>query len=279
MNKLMETVNDRFDFDSFWENGYSLIRAVFNSEEIALLRRHALQSGSRKGDLLSNPFLRTVVLDDRVLAIAARILGGTPVYFGDSTSMIGDKSHGYHKDNADRDDINAPDWRSKYTLIRFGLYLQDHSAHSGGLNIRVKSHNVANTQKGRNVYLRTKPGDLVVWNLRTSHSGSGRLFRLLRGVQLAPDLADRLPRLLFEPAQAERAALFWSYGLDDHHLRRFITYLKTRTYAATSWQNSEYGPDVWEAINGKNLIVRDMRNETQNESNLGKNQAHAPIPY
>jgi len=279
MNRLTQASNDGIDTDSFWKNGYLLIRGVFTPTEIAKLRGYALQSASHKGDLLSNPSLRGVIVDPRILRIAHAILGETPVYFGDSTCLIGDKSHGYHKDNADRDDINAPDWQSKYTLLRFGLYLQDHSTHSGGLNIRVKSHNVANTSEGRNIYLRTKPGDLAVWNLRTSHSGSARLFRFVRNLQLEPDQADRLPRFLFERAQAERAALFWSYGLNDHHLRRFITYLKTRTYAVTAWKNSQYGPDVWESVKGRDLSLRDLPSEIQNEADLGKNQNHVAIPY
>jgi hypothetical protein len=265
--------------DRFWENGYSLIRGVFKSEEIVSLRKHALESVSHKGDLLSNPFLRTVLLDDKVLAIASRILGGTPVYFGDSTSSIGDKSHGYHKDNVDRNDINGPDWQSRYTILRFGLYLQDHSRHSGGLNLRVKSHLTTRVHEGRNIYLRTKLGDLVVWSLRTSHSGCGRLFRVVRSLQLAPDRADRLPSFLFAPTVGQRIALFWSFGLDDQHLVRDIAYLKTRTYAVANWRNSEYPADVWKAVEGKNLIVRDMRKEIEDEEYLGMNTSHVPLPY
>src|SRR5947209_3238764 len=134
MTNTLEQTNHQIDFsvDSYRENGYALIRDVFSRDEIEELRKNVFASADHKGDLMSNPLLRKVVLDDRVLSIARKILGGTPVYFTDSTCMLGDKSHGYHKDNADREDPNAPDWQSNYTIIRFGLYLQDHSRHSGG---------------------------------------------------------------------------------------------------------------------------------------------------
>jgi hypothetical protein len=264
---------------SFRENGYAFIRAVFSKNEIEQLRKNAFASADHKGDLLSNPLLRSVVLDDRVLSIVRKVLGGTPVYFTDGGCVMGNKSHGYHKDNADREDPNAPDWQSDYTIIRLGLYLQDHSRHSGGLNIRKKSHNVTNTHEGENIYLRTRPGDLVLWNLRTSHSGNGRLLRLFPGIQLSPERADRLPQILFAPSEGERAALFWAYGLEDHHLKRYISYLKTRTYMVENWRNSHYDYSVWEAAAGKDLVIREMHAEIQGETGLGASAGYVPIPY
>lgn len=274
-------MNNRMEFISgaFWENGYALIRNVFDREEIEVLRKHAYQSRLHKGDLLSNPLLRRVILDDRVLDIAGKILGDTPVYFGDSNCVIGEKSHGYHKDNADRTDIKAPDWQSKYTLIRFGLYLQDHSKHSGGLNVRAQSHNFISAQKGKNVYLATSPGDLVVWNLRTSHSGNGHVLKVMRGLHLDPRIADRLPRFLFSSTDRERVALFFTFGLDDQHLKRYITYLKTRAYMVSTWRNSEYNDAVWHAITGKALIVKDVWKDIREEAELGMNEFYIPIPY
>ena len=268
-----------FSIDSFREKGYALIRGVFGRDEIEQLRKNALASAGHKGDLLSNPRLRSIVMDDRVLSIASRILGGTPVYFSDSTCMLGDKSHGYHKDNADREDIKAPDWQSDYTIIRFGLYLQDHSRHSGGLNLREKSHKVPNIHEGKNIYVRTRPGDLVVWSLRTSHSGSGRLLRLFPNVFLDPSRADRLPGFLFAPAEGERAALFWAYGLDDAHLNRYIAFLKTRKYMVENWRHSRYDDETLAAAVGKHLQIRDMRAEIEGESGLGANEGYVPLPY
>lgn len=264
---------------SFWESGYAIVRDVFTPDEIKRLRRNAYESVGHRGDLLSNPSLREVVVDERVVGIATRVLGGTPVYFGDSTCLLGGFSHGYHKDNADRDDENAPDWQGRYSLMRFGIYLQDHHSHSGGLNVRHRSHMAISTNSGRNVYLRTREGDVAIWNLRTTHSGTGRLLRLRRDIHVSPALAYRLPRWLFEPIQRERVALFVSFGLDNEHLARYLTYLKTRTYMVSTWRNSNYGQDVQQVLEGKSLLVRDMQSEIKHERDIGINEQHAPIPY
>src|SRR5262245_18101309 len=125
----------RVNVPEFWDEGYLVIRIVFSPTEIERFRRPALENRQGKGDLLSHPELRKPLLDDRVLSIAAQILGDTPVYYGDSSCNLGQHAFGFHKDNADRSDPNAPDWKGKYTQIRFGLYLQDHSWHSGGLRV------------------------------------------------------------------------------------------------------------------------------------------------
>jgi hypothetical protein len=268
-----------FSVESFRENGYALIRGAFDSHEIEELRKNAFASTDHKGDLLSNPLLRNFVLDERVLAIARKILGDNLVYFGDSNALLGEKSHGYHKDNADRHDPKAPDWQSDYTIIRFGLYLQDHSRHSGGLNVRLKSHNIPNAQEGKNIYLRTRVGDLVVWNLRTSHSGSGRLLRLFPSVYLDPHRAGRLPRLLFAPLQGERGALFCTYGVDDNHLRRYLAYVQTRKYMVERWKHSEYAIGLIEAAKAKNVIVRHIWSEIEANVGLGINEEYVAIPY
>ena len=263
----------------FWKDGYALIRGVFTQAEIEEFRRGACASRQHAGDLLSNRRVRAVLLDDRILDVAARILGDTPVYFGDSNCSFGDASHGYHKDNADRTDRRAPDWQGRYPLIRFGVYLQDHVEHSGGLNIRRGSHNVVSTLRGANVYLRTRVGDVVVWNLRTSHSGTGKLLRVLPDLHLPPRVADWLPGFLFAPSAAERVALFFTFGLPGPHLDRYLRYLTTRAYMVRIWRNSHYDDGTRAALAGKPLILLDVWSQVQHEHDLGRNEDYAPISY
>src|SRR5262245_39712851 len=263
----------------FWTDGYLWSKQVFTKNEIGQLRRRAVECPDWQGDLLSHPHLRSVVLDERVLKIARQLLGGTPVYFGDSTFTIGLQSRGYHKDNPDRYDGSGPDWRDRYTLIRFGLYLQDHSRHSGGLNIRLASHNKVSDSDGANLYLRTEIGDLAVWNLRTSHSGNGVLIKWLRSLPVEPALISDMPTGILEPVEGDRIGVFFTFGLDGHHLTRYLEYLKTRAYAVAIWRHSEYGADVWDAVRGKDFIVRDMQKEIEGIPALGLNENHAQIPY
>jgi hypothetical protein len=268
------------DAERFWKQGYLHLRGVFAKEEIAEYRAAAEKLTKYEADLLSHPVFRKYVLDDRVLHTARTILGGKPVYYGDSNLMIGDGSFGYHKDNADRDNINAPDWtQGRYTIIRFGLYLQDHSRHSGGLNILAESHNDLSAFVGRSVYVQTEPGDLVVWNLRTNHSGSGRLLWFPRSLHLRAGIARKLPAFLFRPPERHRYAMFASYGLDDHHLKRYIKYLTTRTYQAEIWRSSKIDDDVRQAAAGKDVEIRDVWPMVKDDPQLGCNPSHRDIPF
>jgi hypothetical protein len=294
----------RVDVPRFWGQGYLIIRNVFSRAEVAEFRRRAFEDRHRKGDLLCRPHLRKALLDDRVLDIAAQILGDTPVYYGDSTCNLGQPVYEFHKDNPDRSDANAPDWKGRYTQIRFGLYLQDQTRHSGGLRIIPGSHNVVpkppTLPGGRRVNVRTRVGDLVVWNLRTHHTGAAPLLRLLPWVYVETPgawvwgnrylipidrpIRMRLPRFLFAGDGPERAALFFTFGCKDAHLERNVAYLKSRAYAIENWKNSEYGPDVWEAVRGKTIKVIDIGAEVRRrldagDQTLGVNKGHTPIPY
>ncbi len=178
-------VHPLIDVEKFWKEGYLLIRNVFQPGEIEEFRRRVFEANPWPGDLLSHPQLRDILLDDRVLSIAAQILGDTPVYYGDSSVNIGRSSPGFHKDNPDRDN-DGPDWKGRYTQIRFGLYLEDHARHSGGLRIMPRSHNSLYCATGKAVSVRSRVGDLVVWNLRTDHSAMATLLRFFPWLYVEP---------------------------------------------------------------------------------------------
>jgi len=139
------------DTSKFWKDGYLIVKSIFTEEEIEALRSEVesydqtAPKGQSKGDILSstNIALSKMIYDPRILSVAKEILGDVPVYFGDSTISIGSHHRGWHKDNRlpDRFQHHLADWSSRYSLIRFGIYLQDHKHHSGGLAIRQGSHN------------------------------------------------------------------------------------------------------------------------------------------
>jgi hypothetical protein len=121
---------------------------------------------------------------------------------------------------------------------------------------------------------------MVVWNLRTSHSGNGLLLRFWRSYHLDPGRAARLPPSLMAKEERERLAVFFTLGLDDHHLKRYLEYLKTREYMVGLWkQINSNNIDVQQAVKGKNLIVREVWEEIKGQPHLGMNKDYAPIPY
>ncbi|HEY7829986.1 MAG TPA: phytanoyl-CoA dioxygenase family protein [Solirubrobacteraceae bacterium] len=253
---------------AFHERGYTLVRGLFEAEEVERLRSRVTETfaemeqqgrvggdsateGTIKGmdgDLLSIPSLRDVLLDPRILKTVGELLGGAPVYFGDSSVRIGvNGMRAWHRDNVDRRKWRwGPDWHGSYPLLRCGLYLQDHSRHSGGLALRPRSHDAKYLLPTLPKLVGSKAGDLVVWNLRTLHSGEVVRMRGLPTLPLSPRLQSRLPTRMRVPYEKERIVLFMGFALPDRHLDNYLAYLKTRDYMRGSWSHSRFGPEVWE---------------------------------
>ena len=153
-------------------------RGVYSPQEVERSREGVEASRGASGELLGRPRLRDVILDGRLVEIARQILGQEEiVYAGDSSFTVGMRQRGWHKDNSDRKDPNGADWQGRYTILRFGIYLQDHRKHTGGLNLRVGSHTTTDQPAGKSIYVRTGVGDVGVWSLRITHSGNGTLLR------------------------------------------------------------------------------------------------------
>ncbi|MBM0238748.1 hypothetical protein JNW88_19250 [Micromonospora sp. ATA32] len=266
----------------YWEKGYTIVRGVYSQEEIAEFRRGALAGqGKHPGDLLSHPELRSVVTDGRMLDVARQILDRDDiVYYADSAAAIREGVPSFHKDNADRDDPDGPDWGSPYTQIRFGIYLQDHYRHSGGLNVREGSHNKVNTTEGRVRQLCTRAGDLGVWSMRTSHSASGAILRWpFHNVHPHYSQVKRLPSWLIAPKDGQRIALFVGLGADDAHLERYIDYLKSRAYVISNWKRTAWSEEAIREAEASGLRLRNVPAEIVGVEGLGQNVQHQPIPY
>jgi hypothetical protein len=233
---------DKKEFD---KNGFVLVKGLFSVAEITELRKNAYKqfeedkkkgltfsvpgSGAKyiKGDLLSKSFLKTVILDERIIAITKSILGDDIVYFGDSAFQIGTGLRGYHRDNIDRVYNQGPDWEEEYSIIRFGLYMQDHKNYSGGLKVRIGSHN---NETGKSVLVDTEPGDVVFWSLRTLHSGNAVRLKFLSDMPV--DIGEKyVPEFLKKDEATERVACFFSFGKEDKHLQRYISEYMQKTEA------------------------------------------------
>jgi hypothetical protein len=229
------------DKQRFEKDGYLVVKSVFTAEEIKQLREEAYKQYEidkqkkldfqipnlptkakySKGDLLSKELLRHVLLDDRILSIARKILGNNDlIYFGDSSYQIGTGLRGFHRDNIDRTDLNGPDWQGEYTLIRLGIYLQDHKNYSGGLKIKLSSHI---NETGKPIFVDSEVGDVAIWSLKTIHSGNAVRLKLFPNYSINTSGKENLvPSFLKKNEQQERISLFMTFALKSKHLDRYI---------------------------------------------------------
>jgi hypothetical protein len=290
------------DRDRFWRDGYLILRQLFTPDEFTEMRGRVLESLRRREvqgepvvDALADPLVREYVYDERVLAVAKTLLDGQDVlYFGDASYAV--VGHGYekgvhvggwHRDNTDRNKIAAPDWQGRYSLIRFGFYLQDHRSTSGGLLVRKRSHERIVRGKRAHLYdryLNNGMGDVSVWSMRIEHAGLGRCLRGFPSFALGPALQNRLPEVLQAPFGPEERVGFWmSYGLDDAHLARHCEYLINRTERLEMWQHAHYDPAVVAACAQRGLKIIDMpgriRAALAEGRPVGEHQHHYRMPF
>jgi hypothetical protein len=294
------------DRTKYQRDGYLHIKAAFSLSEVAEYRDKLTSTLSHMtteiptGDLLCNQFTAEFIQGGRLIEIAQTLLGGKPQYFGDSSCMVYDQDHAvcsFHKDNSDRHDANAPDWRGDYPLLRFGLYLQDHSRSGGGLMLRAGSHkSVLKNRKlevlneevigwlnGRTRYLPTEIGDLVVWNLRTTHAGMGRYIRGPIRRPITERTQQIFPKFVQSNVAGRRLALFATFGLAGSKLDRYLENLKMRSYMVEIWRNSIYTDENFNAFSKHGAKLLDLKSvieaETVAGKVLGQNTHWQPLPY
>lgn len=292
----------QIDNDKFWRDGYLILKNMFSAQEFASMRDDVFaslkgreQNGEPVVDALADAHLQHWVHDERLIKVAKTVLGGDNLaYYGDGGYAVvghgytpGKDVGGWHRDNTDRSNLDAPDWQGRYSLVRFGFYLQDHSASSGGLIVRRESHN--RILRGwrahlHDRYLNTGIGDVGVWSMRIQHAGLGRCLRGFPGFALGPYLQARLPEFLQAPfPQVERTGFWISYALDDHHLERHCKYLLTRSERLQMWSAAHYSPEVMEKCRASGLKVIDMpermRAAVAAGEAVGQHRHHAQMAY
>lgn len=264
----------KVDKKRFDEEGFLLIKNVFSKEEIAQIRKDAYASFEQdkkknltfkhpskmsnavyaKGDILSKDELRQWLLDDRILHLVKVVLGGNPVYFGDSNYHFGTGFRGFHRDNVDRTDMTAPDWEGNYPIVRLAVYLQDHKNYSGGLKIRIGSHI---NSSGKPVFVDSEEGDVVIWNLRTMHSGNAVRFKFFKNLMVNKATREgMIPAFMKKDQQKERATLFMTFALRSKHLDRYIQKIMVdREDHMDYLKASRFDPNVLETAKQKNLDI------------------------
>ncbi len=271
-----------WDSSHFKENGYEVKPSVFSVGEVEIFRSKVYEqyeidkrlgltinegtnSNLRLADgcLLSKAKLREILLDPRVIQFARDILGSEKIiYWGDSSYQIGDGNRGFHRDCLDRKDFNGPDWQSPYTLIRVGIYLQDHSKHSGGLRVKPGTHETATASP---VFINSKPGDLVAWSLKLLHSGNAVRLRWFSTLSIKDTaIENRVPSFLRKEQECESIALFITFGSDSPHLYRYISeYQLKRNETVKSLKASVWNQDILKLAEQRGLDVKVLLPEFQ----------------
>ena len=262
------------------DHGFQIFSGVFKPSEITQMRKKIQESFQRLSyqDLIlkhkSKDFnfqsmvpdviqkelkeFKYIIFDERVLDCVRTLIGSDIVYFQDSTIQIGEGLTGYHKDNKTDNDPHHNDWKSNYDVVRMGVYFQNVKDFSGGINIKLGSHNHADYHSGKGVNVPLETGDIVFWKLTTTHSGNAKRLKLLPRLALLGRAQRMLPESFFIPEEMQRMALFATYGKPGVHLDSFINYFKHKSDTPTRVHSSHYSDEARSLANSSGISLMDL---------------------
>jgi hypothetical protein len=201
------------------------------------------------GDLLSIEEIRDLdyfVLHPPFIEMARRILGEEVVYFGDSSIRTGFGGRGFHKDFQEETD---PPIR----MLRFAFYLQAHDRYSGGLKIRLGSHRRVSRHVGPMMNVPSLPGDLVIFDLRTSHTGDNLRLRYLPWLCLHPKVENLVPHQLALPEERHRMVVLWTYSAAGSHIDSYLEWI---TRDRSHWVRTAWNQRHFDMARARGLILR-----------------------
>jgi len=288
-----------------YENGWTVVKNVFNQDEVNKLRKDAKSKNSIKtidADILTNPKIGNIVYDHRIIDIVKNLIGGDLIYFGDGRILIesinGRLGGSWHRDNSDREDFNGPDWKSDYDVVRVGIYLQDHINHSEGIGFYSGSNKREIEEiPGSFVIVDNapiEPGDILIWQLTCIHVGYPKRLRMIKGnvsigrgsirgfgnrYYINNFIYKRLPGFLTNKPGKERIIIQMVYGkAGSSHTDRYIEYCKARSYAVNRWNNTKYSEELKNKIKKSGITFKDMSKYLNNDL-IAKAGGHIQLPY
>lgn len=275
--------------DSLKRDGYLIIKGVFTKEEVEQVKSLASNfcglndyKASPVGDAMSLDGMADFLLDERFVNIAKDVLGEEVIYFGDSTLHCKPNERIFHKDA--RSDFADPG-RSEYPIYRMGIFFQDHVGHSGGIKFRRGSHkkvllapnflrqllsgikgvvtgklafsSLMNT--GEVVNARSEIGDVVIWNLRTDHSGGAVLLKDAPDKALLPSEDEKVPDEKKLPEHETRMAIFSAFAAPSDATEAYTLDRVNNPAYKEHWKASHFDDPGIQALAKKRGITLDTR--------------------
>lgn len=271
----------QFDRDAFLRDGYAVIPQVFTREEAEEIRNRTIElveeldregkaaavetdRGRRvgtRGDMLSYEPLRSVLLDPKLVGAVAEVLGGDPLFWGESGVWVGNSGSAlaWHTDVYD---AYVTQGAEGYPLVRCGLYFQDTSRHSDGLEVVAGSHvkgfgvnTLANRFRSmarrwlgarHTVLVEAEPGDLVIWDMRILHAGEAVRLKWAPKLALPLSWQAHLPQSLRVPSDRKRVVMFPTFGLPGPDLDRYLERDRSLDWMVEIWKASSFTDSVVE---------------------------------
>lgn len=167
-------------------NGFAIAKNILAKNEILNLREIVKNHFKTKGVPFANgltqpnaaievPQLEWLFYHPKILSVMRQLLG-EEIIFTSHCDVHSKTMSGWHKDDGmqvmpggyfGQPMYDNPNCR----VYKVALYLQDHVNNLGGLTVRKNSHRLASINDGQETYLKTRVGDIIIFDVRLTHTG------------------------------------------------------------------------------------------------------------
>lgn len=248
----------------FKREGYLHLPQFFSEEEVTRLRAGCKMN--RPGDSMCRPEFGDVMFSPKLINTMKDLLGDELVYPGLSLTRTNDlnaeRGRFFHTDTIDDD----YDFTREYPILNTGIYLQDHANFSNSLKIAPRSHtrkcitskNLTDVVKNSltcikkgdwkgllgvlsitsSINIPSKPGDLIIWYVRTHHSGYGIRLKMFPNVSLPPIIENWVPDFLRLPDHPERNVMLSIFAAPSKYLDAYIKKQIVKGYRRDHYLNN-----------------------------------------
>lgn len=178
------------------EEGYVIFENLLTKEEINQLRNSIINyfkngggftnaGGYAKPDWIKDPRcekIKWIMDDDRVDIVLKETIGDDYIFLGHNDIHM-DRIVGWHKDRLSgagkKYETHKP-WEivdgERHEIYKLNIYLQDHSGDGHALVIKERSH-LSESDAGKEVILKPKMGDVVLFDQRLTHRGQTKKYK------------------------------------------------------------------------------------------------------
>ena len=246
MLELKQAINHEIE-----KNGFIIVENALNRQEIEklkeVLKKHFQYRGlsANSGLTQSNAAVEVsevnwIFYHPKILEIMRQLLGQDNIMFTSHCDLHCRTLSTWHKDDGmtvmEGGYFGYPTYdKADCKVYKVALYLQDHYYNQGGLTVRKGSHKFSDINQGEEVHLKTKAGDIVIFDVRLTHTGQRDVIpldflkqpnyiltkSLNKILRVSPQKTEQHIKKIYDSLFGDRLSIFFTYGLPNEYTKNF----------------------------------------------------------
>lgn len=250
VNTIMN-INNYNIIQSIETDGYVIIKNLLSPHEMEglnnILKAHFLCGGvstplglTQPNAAVEVPEINWLFYHPKILGVMRQLLGQEQIMFTSHCDLHCRTLSAWHKDDGmtvmEGGYFGFPAYdKEDCKVYKVALYLQDHDRNKAGLTIRKASHKLPDINQGEEVYLKTKAGDIIIFDVRLTHVGQREgipvkflekpNYLLKKGLnkifKISPQKSDQYLKQMYDYLFGDRLSIFFTYGLPNEYTKNF----------------------------------------------------------